>query len=204
MERLKDASPRAVAAWYRRDGARFLRQLGVCSGDRVLDFGCGMGGYAIPLAQAVGSDGKVIAVDKNPTHLKALRARLAEEPDGNVVDAHLTEGDLVLAWIADHFLDGVLLFDVLQFVSDWDRLFSTLRRLLEPKGLVLINPSHLSHPGKVDVKRLKERMKDHKFVFERTERALVMHYYFLTEEEILVFRAADRSLTSSVNSEKGG
>ena len=195
MKRLQNASPTAVAAWYRQDGARFLRQLGVSSGDRVLDFGCGMGGYAIPLAQVVGSDGKVIAVDKNPTHLEALRARLAEELDRNVVDVHLTEGDLALAWIADHFLDGVLLFDVLQFVFDWDRLFSTLRRLLKPKGLVFINPSHLSHPGEVDVKRLKERMKDHGFVLERTKRALVMHYDFLSEEEILVFRAADRPLT---------
>jgi ubiquinone/menaquinone biosynthesis C-methylase UbiE len=189
-KRSQDASTTAVAAWYRQDGARFLSGLGIRSGDRVLDFGCGMGGYAIPLAQAVGSDGKVIAVDNNPTHLEALRARLAEEPNRNVVDVRLTAGDVTLDWVADHFLDGVLLFDVLQFVFDWDRLFSTLRRLLKPKGLVLINPSHLSHPGEVDVKRLKERMKDHGFVLERTKRASVMHYDFLSEEEILVFRAA--------------
>ena len=150
-----------------------------------------MGGYTIPLARAVGSNGQVIAVDKNPTHLEALRARLAEEPGKDVVEVRLTDGDLALAWIADRFLDAVLLFDVLQFVSDWGGLFSTLRRLLKPKGLVLINPSHLSHPGEVDVERLKERMKDHGFVLERTKRALVMHYDFLSEEEILVFRAAE-------------
>ena len=194
-KRSQDASPTAVAAWYREDGARFLSGLGIRSGDRVLDFGCGMGGYAIPLAQVVGSDGKVIAVDNSPTHLEALRVRLAEEPNREVVDVRLTKGDLALAWIADHFLDGVLLFDVLQFVSDWDVLFSTLHRLLKPKGLVFINPSHLSHPGEVDVKRMKERMNDHGFVLERTKRTLVMHYDFLSEEEIFVFRAADRPLT---------
>jgi len=190
VKRLQSASTTAVAAWYREDGARFLSGLGIRSGDRVLDFGCGMGGYAIPLAQVVEMDGKVIAVDKNSTHLEALRARLAEEPDGNVVEVHLTDGDVALAWIADCFLNAVLLFDVLQFVFDWDGLFSTLRRLLKRKGLVLINPTHLSHPGEVDVKRLTERMKDHGFVLERTRRALVMHHDFLNEEEILVFRAA--------------
>ena len=193
-ERSQDASPKAVAAWYREDGARLLSGLGIRSGDRVLDFGCGMGGYVIPLAQVVGSDGKVIAVDNSPTHLEALRVRLAEEPNREVVDVRLTKGDLALAWIADHFLDGVLLFDVLQFVADWDELFSTLHRLLKPKGLVFINPSHLSHPGEVDVKRLKERMNDHGFVLERTKRASVMHYDFLSEEEILVFRAANGPL----------
>ncbi len=185
---------RVVEAWYREDGARFLRGLGIRSGDRVLDFGCGMGGYAIPLAQAVGSTGKVIAVDNNPAHLEALRARLAEEPNRDVVDVRLTAGDVTLDWVADRFLDAVLLFDVLQFVSDWDRLFSELRRSLKPTGLLIINPSHLSHPGEVDVAQLKERLKDHGFVLERTKRALVMHYDLLSEEEILVFRAANGPL----------
>ena len=191
MKRSQNASTIAVAAWYREDGARFLSDLGIRLGDRVLDFGCGMGGYTIPLAQVVGSNGKVIAVDKNSSHLEALRARLAKEPGRGIVDVRLTDGELALAWIAGNFLNAVLLFDVLQFVSDWDGLFSSLRRLLKPMGLVLINPTHLSHPGGVDVERLKDRMKKHGFVLERTKRALVMHYDFLCEEEILVFRTAE-------------
>lgn len=193
-KRSQDASTTAVAAWYREDGARFLSGLGIRSRERVLDFGCGRGGYTIPLVQVVGPDGKVIAVDKNPTHLESLRARLAEEPNWDVVDVRLTAGDLTLDWIADHCLDGALLFDVLQFVSDWDGLFAELRRLLKPKGLLIINPSRLSHPSKVDVERLKERMKAHEFTLEEVKRASVMHYDFICEEEILVFRAVNGPL----------
>lgn len=154
--------------------------------------------------QVVGPNGKVIAVDKNPTHLESLRARLAEEPNRDVVDVRLTAGDLMLDWIAGHFLDAVLLFDVLQFVSEWDGLFSELRRLLKPKGLLLVNPSRLSHPSKVDVERLKEQLPAHGFVLERTKRARVMHYDFLCEEEILVFRAANGPLSFREDDEKRG
>jgi len=203
-KRSQDASTTAVAAWYREDGARFLSGLGIRSGDRVLDFGCGTGGYTVPLAQAVGANGKVIAVDKNAAHLAALRARLVEEPNRDVVDVRLTAGALTFDWIAGHFLDGVLLFDVLQFVSAWDRLFAELRRLLKPKGLLIINLSRLSHPSKVDVERLKEQLPAHGFVLERTKRARVMHYDFLSEEEILVFRAANGLLSFREDDEKRG
>lgn len=46
-----------------------------------------------------------------------------------------------------------------------------------------------AHPGKVDVERMRARLAVRGFALERTERARVLHYDFLHEEEILVFRA---------------
>ncbi|MCK4392302.1 methyltransferase domain-containing protein, partial [Candidatus Bipolaricaulota bacterium] len=96
---------------------------------------------------------------------------------------------LTLDWIAKGSLDAVLLFDVLQHISDWDTLFASVRRTLKPEGLLLVNPSYMSHPGKVDVKRMKARLAARGFALERTECGRVMHYDFLHEEEILIFRA---------------
>jgi ubiquinone/menaquinone biosynthesis C-methylase UbiE len=184
----RDRSKEAIDAWVRKDGATFLRALGIGDGDRVLDFGCGPGGYVLPLAQVVGPTGRVIAVDKGFLCLKLLRKRIAKSPHRDIIDVHRTDGGLTIDWIAAASLDAVLLFDVLQHISDWDTLFTSLRRVLKPDGLLLVNPSHLSHPGKVDVERMKVELIAHGFALERTERARVLHYDFLHEEEILVFR----------------
>jgi ubiquinone/menaquinone biosynthesis C-methylase UbiE len=184
-----DSSKKAMEAWAREDGVRFLRSLGIRSGDRVLDFGCGQGGYVFPLAQVVEPRGKVIAVDKNTGYLDTLRSRVAESPDQDLIDIQKTDGSLTLDWLAEGSLDAVLLFDVLQHVPDWDTLFVALRRALKADGLLLINPSSLSHPGVVDVERAKGRLSAYGFILERTTRARVMHYDFLHDEEILVFRA---------------
>ena len=175
--------------WVREDGAAFLRALGIGSGDRVLDFGCGPGGYVLPLVQVVGPKGKVIAVDKGASHLKSLQERIADSPHRDIIEVHRTDGSLTLDWIAEGALDAALLFDVLQHISDWDTLFASLRRALKPGGLLLVNPSHLSHPGKVDVEWMKARLAVRGFALERVARRCVMHYDFLHEEEILVFHA---------------
>lgn len=187
--RSRDKSTEAIDAWVREDGAAFLCALGIGDGDWVLDFGCGPGGYVLPLAQIVGPRGRVIAVDKGASHLKSLRKRIAESPHRDIIEVHRTDGALTLDWVAKGSVDAVLLFDVLQHISDWDTLFASLRRALKAGGLLLVNPSHLSHPGKVDVERMKARLAIRGFALERTERARVLHYDFLHEEEILVFRA---------------
>ncbi|MCD6287946.1 MAG: FkbM family methyltransferase [Candidatus Hydrogenedentes bacterium] len=53
-----------------------LARIGVSPGQKVLDFGCGNGSYAIPAARIVGKRGRVYAIDKNPDALEILR-RLA-------------------------------------------------------------------------------------------------------------------------------
>lgn len=189
VAQFQDGSTEAIDAWVREDGAAFLRALGIGDGDRVLDFGCGPGGYVLALAQVVGPRGEVIAVDKSVLHLQSLQERIAESSHRDIIEVHRTDGSLTLDWIAKASLDAVLLFDVLQHISDWDTLFASVRRTLKPQGLLLVNPSYMSHPGKVDVKRMKARLAARGFALERAKRARVMHYDFLHEEEILVFRA---------------
>ncbi len=189
MARFRDESTEAMDTWVREAGATFLRTLGIGKGDRALDYGCGPGGYVLPLAQVVGPKGKVIAVDKGISYLELLRERIADSPHRDIIEVHRTDGSLTLDWIANGSLNAALLFDVLQHISDWDTLFASLRRTLKPEGLLLVNPSHLSHPGKVDVKRMKARLAARGFALERVTRGRVMHYDFLHEEEILIFRA---------------
>ncbi len=53
----------------------FLKKHGVTSGMKVLDIGCGLGFMTQIIADLVGSDGKVIAIDNNQNQINAARAR---------------------------------------------------------------------------------------------------------------------------------
>src|SRR5215204_1129295 len=53
-----------------------ISRLDLAPGMRVLDAGCGPGRLTIPLAKAVGSAGRVVALDGQPAMLEKLEARL--------------------------------------------------------------------------------------------------------------------------------
>jgi len=175
-------------AWLHGQGAAFLTRLGIREGDVVLDFGCGPGTYALSLAQVVGPQGRVIALDRSGAQLEELKQRIAGSPLRNRIDIVQTDGDPTLDGIQDAFLDAALLFDVLQHVEDWRLLVSSLRRSLAPGGLLLVNPSRLSHPGRVDLDLLESILAEEAFAVERTVRDRVAHYDRIREEEILVCR----------------
>lgn len=61
-----------IKAWVEMDGPGFPSRLGGREAQRVLDFGCGTGGYTVPAAKLVGSRGKVFALDNDGDQLWAL------------------------------------------------------------------------------------------------------------------------------------
>ncbi len=66
-------------------GARLLvSRLGLLPGMKVLDAGCGPGRLTVPLAEAVGPGGRVVALDAQPAMLEKLEGRLRAEGVKNV------------------------------------------------------------------------------------------------------------------------
>jgi cyclopropane fatty-acyl-phospholipid synthase-like methyltransferase len=59
--------------------ADVVRALAIRPGMRVADVGAGTGYFAIPIARAVGVEGKVYAVDLQPAMLVKLREKLTEQ-----------------------------------------------------------------------------------------------------------------------------
>ena len=66
--------------WEKEKGVRFLKKIGVRTGQCVLDFGVGVGKYCIPAALIVGNDGVVYAVDKEKKTLEEIK----EKPKTNI------------------------------------------------------------------------------------------------------------------------
>ena len=64
--------------------ALLLACLGLAGGESVLEIGCGTGAVTLPLAEAVGEHGRVLAVDISQPMLDAARQRIDESGTHNV------------------------------------------------------------------------------------------------------------------------
>jgi len=103
--------------WLKEDADDCLAAIGIGSGHKVLDFGCGRGGYSIPAARIVGKRGKVYAIDKNAEALETLGS-LASAQGLTHVDTIKTHGEVRIP-LEDESVDIVLLHDVLHLIG-WE------------------------------------------------------------------------------------
>jgi len=114
-------------------------------GMRVLDLGCSMGFFSLPLARLVGSAGKVICLDSDEKQLRILRRRAARR---NLLERMEIRGvgqghDLRLE---PENLDLAVLLQVLHYLDDpFDALRQTHAGLKPGATLLVGEPkSHLS------------------------------------------------------------
>ena len=115
-------------------------------GMKVLDVGCGMGFFSIPLAQMVGEEGRVICVDMQDGMLKGVEKRARKAGVSHRIETRLCyQHTLGLPDLAGG-VDFALVFALAHEVPDPDRLFSELADCLRPSGsLLLAEPSgHVS------------------------------------------------------------
>ena len=56
------------------EARRIIGELGLPAGSRGLDVGCGVGLYALWLAEAVGQGGRVVAIEPEAAKVEAARA----------------------------------------------------------------------------------------------------------------------------------
>lgn len=121
---------RTVSAsdWARSYRARSFELIGLKSGGRFLDIGCGLGDDAIAMAASVGSDGRVVAIDIDPGLLERATARATS---GNVTfhraDAH------ALPFSSGSF-DGARIDRVLQHAGQPERAIGEMARVLRAGG----------------------------------------------------------------------
>jgi len=107
-----------------------IKKLDIKQGQVVLDFGCGIGSYTIPVAKLVGERGRVYALDKQPLALKKVEERAEKEGLHNIRTI-LSDGDTGLP---DESIDIILLYGVLPEIEDKDFVLRELHRVLKPSG----------------------------------------------------------------------
>jgi len=82
-----------VNKWIEKDGEIFLKNLGIKKGQIILDFGCGVDNYTIPVAKVVEKEGKVYAIDKYRSFLYQL-IRTAKSEGLKNIESIKTSGEL--------------------------------------------------------------------------------------------------------------
>jgi cyclopropane fatty-acyl-phospholipid synthase-like methyltransferase len=138
------------------DCTKLLEQLQLRPGDTVCDMGCGNGFYTLKIAELVGSEGKVYAVDIQPEMLRLLEKRVEKADLENVVPML---GSVVDPQLPKNAMDLVLLVDVYHEFSNPEEMLAAVRQSLKPNGRVAL-VEFRSEDAKVPIKPLHKMSKE--------------------------------------------
>ncbi len=122
-----------------RPRRNIVKEIGLKPGFQVLDFGCGPGSYIASVAELVGAQGKIYALDVNPAAIQMVKNLVKKR--------QLTNVETVLSdcktGLPNDSIDVVLLFDAFHDLHNPDEVLEELRRVLKPSGILSFNDHHL-------------------------------------------------------------
>ncbi len=110
----------------------------VAEGMSVLDVGCAMGFFSLPLAELVGPQGRVVCVDLQERMTAALEKRARRAGLADRIEARLCGRDSLGLDDLRGEIDFALAFAVVHEVLDASRLFSEIHGTLRAGGRVLV------------------------------------------------------------------
>lgn len=128
------------------------RMLGpfVKEGMIVLDVGCAMGFFSLPLAEMVGGGGSVICVDVQEKMLNSLRKRADKAGLSDKIKTHLADEDSLGLNDLKEGVDFALAFAVVHEVRNAGMFFSEIYDVIKPGGSFLVAEPRL-HVSETDV-----------------------------------------------------
>ena len=169
--------------WMEGEGERVLKQVGIKTGQIILDFGCGSGNYSLPIAKIIGDRGRLFALDKNGTDLDKLTQRARKEKLENI-EIIKTKGELILPF-KDEFFDVVVLYDVLHFYyfsfDERKKLLREVYRVLKQNSFLSVYPEHMG------LEEIKREIEDVNFYLKRKYLKRLIHEDSYTKGYILNF-----------------
>jgi len=132
MNRFQEPEARALIA-----------DLGLPGGSHGLDVGCGVGLYALWLAEAVGPNGRVVGIEPSTERVGEARALVGRALPAPRLE--FREGDATKLDAPDATFDWVWCGDVLHHVQETGRALAEFSRIVRPGGRVIVKESQLLH-----------------------------------------------------------
>lgn len=143
----------------REEAGEVMRdELKLKPGVNVCDLGCGNGYHTIPIAKAVGPEGKVFGVDIQPEMLDLLKVRALAAEANNIV---YVPGSQTETKLPDASCDLILMVDVYHELAHPEPMLQSMKKALKPGGqivLVEFRAEDLSVPIKPEHKMSKEQI----------------------------------------------
>lgn len=121
--------------FWERYGRRTVERLRLGSGSTVLDVGCGTGASALPAAEKVAPEGRVIGVDLAEKLLAMGRAKAIRQGLQNI---EFRVGDMENLGFPNHHFDAVISVFSIFFVPNVEKQVRELWRMVRPGGQLAI------------------------------------------------------------------
>lgn len=165
------------------DPEKNVQQFSVAEGWRVADLGAGSGAYSFALAEEVGSDGHVYAIDINQDLLTKISNEARER---RVLAVEVVRGDLSRmggTTLRDGALDAAVAANIFFQLDDKETLVAEIERVVKPGGRVLVVDWTASHGGigphpdhVITEEQIEKLFLGKGFVFEQSIDAGAHHY----------------------------
>ena len=117
-----------------------LKEVEMKPGFHVLDYGCGPGGYLIPLEKLVGKYGNIYALDIHPLAIHTIRSIASKKQLTNVE----TICSDCKTELADLSVDVALLYDTFHDLGNPLGVLEELHRVLKPNGILSFSDHHMN------------------------------------------------------------
>jgi ubiquinone/menaquinone biosynthesis C-methylase UbiE len=118
-----------------------LRRAGIGRGNRILEIGCGTGSMTTWLAEQVGAEGRVVAVDASDKQLEIARKAAQEAGSTNIEFIRSTVESLELP--NDSF-DMAYCRLLLMHLKDPSGTLARMKKYLRPRGVIVCEEPHAS------------------------------------------------------------
>lgn len=132
--------------WTDRTGLKFLKNIGVEEGQKVLDCCCGEGNYSIPAARIVKNKGRVFSLDRNQEKLERLRHKCRKYNLENIETIKKEFTDNLP--FDDNYFDLILIYDIFWYFSvndkKLDKLLQEIYRVSKNDAIISAYPEHIN------------------------------------------------------------
>jgi ubiquinone/menaquinone biosynthesis C-methylase UbiE len=156
-----------------------VKELGVKSGNTVLDIGCGTGRLALYVADKIGPSGSLTGIDPLETRIKVANGK---NKYPNVVFKTGKSDDL--SFLADSSVDIVYLTSVFHWIVNKDDTLSEIYRVLKPGGKLGITTAakELNETG--TIRLIKNSVLEREPYKVKPEESILAKYGVTTTESI--------------------
>jgi ubiquinone/menaquinone biosynthesis C-methylase UbiE len=118
------------------DPVKTLRGADIQPGQTVLEVGCGTGFFTVPVAQLIGDQGCLVAMDVLSDYIEQVSKKVQAVDLKNV---RVVKCDALDTGLDAESMDAVLLFGVIPFPAlPLKRLLPEMHRVLKPEGTLAV------------------------------------------------------------------
>ncbi len=124
---------------FNNSAGKNFKTLNLKQGQVVVDYGCGPARYIEDASKAVGTNGKVYAVDIHPLAIKNVNAKIKQKQLKNV-ETVLANG--YSTSLKDKSIDVIYALDMFHMISSPSDLLQEFHRILKDDGIAIIEDGH--------------------------------------------------------------